>query len=242
MKHLLQLSVGALAFAACLAVHAVALSGPGFSHLERVAGSHPSERGEIIDQMTETFSYQAACCGGQVHWTTHATLEGAVVRTTDGTLDFHWRYSAGSVVEPNPLEAGADPSYLVLWDFFDPQFTYDAKAFSQSVPQGDAEVWVDDPAFPVLGEFGRARSNIYVKPWGDEWFFFDTDARHYDKNSQAASHTLSLNIGGSGFKPSFQPLAAIPEPSTWASLGAGLALLGAAVRRRSRAATATAPA
>ncbi|MCM5682254.1 PEP-CTERM sorting domain-containing protein [Schlegelella sp. S2-27] len=239
MTHLRRLSAAALAAASCASICAAPLSASSLSHFERVAGSQPSDRGQIIDQMAQTFSYQGSCCGAQVQWVAHATLEGAVVRTADGTLDFHWRYSAGSVVEPNPYGAGADTSFLVLWEFFDPQFTYEAKVFSAAPPPLDHEVWVDNIGAPVLGEYGRPRTHIYVSPMGDDWFFFDTDARHYDKNSQAASHTLSLNIGGSGFSPSFQPVAAIPEPATWASLGLGIALLAAVARRR---ATATTPA
>lgn len=241
-----RLLVAMAAVAATPPAAAAILSYPGVTPFDAVAGAHPGDRGAVLDETSMSFSYTAACCGGHV-WRTGGAIEHMVVRTADGTLDFHWRYSVGYEMLESPYGGGASTSFLVLQGFHDPRFTYDAKVLSGSGIHVPGHARLDDPDFPWTTPPQHAgRGAVFVPPsdgaWS-AWFFFDTDAVHYDMKGEMGSHTLSLNQGGSHYAPSFRPIAAIPEPSTWASLGLGLGLLGAvAARRRPRPATSAAPA
>jgi hypothetical protein len=90
-----------------------------------------------------------------------------------------------------------------------------------------------DPAHPTENFlFGNGN---YVS-WATASFGGPLDAGHYTivvagEDSTAAGF-FSTTISGPGAF-TVTPLAAVPEPSAWLMLGAGLALLGGAHRRRS---------
>nr|WP_297354018.1 PEP-CTERM sorting domain-containing protein [uncultured Caldimonas sp.] len=239
---MLQRLMTVTALVAALATSAQAgplLSYDSSAAFDAAPGLTPSDRGEVIASDSANFSYHVACCAGMQAWDAYGTFESQVVRAQDGTLDFYWRKRYETRVHRDELGNGTinDMGFMVLFDFFDPRIHYDAGALVGSGGYRVEGVQVDreEPGMTATGDPGAL--TMYVDQpamgvWSD-WFFFDTNARHYDRGALVLAHSLSWNIGTSNESPAFRPLAApIPEPSTWMSMATGLLFATFVARRR----------
>lgn len=150
------------------------------------------------------------------------TLQSRVVRsTTTGTLDFYWRVTAYQPSYPAYIPVSLDVSQLVLGHFltgagFDADYRLDGLGSEPPV----AGVAADGSHFSfefASNSFGPGESSYFL--------LLHSNATAYDSSALARLGETTVST--------FAPVAAVPEPSTYALLLAGLVGI-AACRRRDR--------
>lgn len=225
MRHTSRFALTALALAAGMlaqvSAHAVALTvpiSPAFFADTVLAGTtnaaRPELAGVVLEDAIQAFSFQGVT----------GTVQNRVVReASSGTLDFYWK------VDVDASSTGTGVAAFRLTDFGVGNIN-------------DADWRVDG-----LGTIGATTARLFngvPYPTGSinflfgdgiragdasKFFFLHTDATAYAKTAKFDM----LNIGPQNLSPVYSTFApAVPEPSSYAMVLAGLAVAGLAMRRR----------
>jgi hypothetical protein len=172
----------------------------------------PTLAGPIVQDVLTPFSFSA------YSGTVSGEVQNRVVQSIDGGYDFYWRVfndatSAGPIQDLRLANFITGPTYNANYRIDGLGDTPPTQAYLFSKPGG----FVNFNFLSPTGGGGLAAGNSSM------FFFIDTNAKSYSK---IASYDLT-NLGQtqiSGQYATFAP--AVPEPSTYAMLLAGLGLIG----------------
>jgi hypothetical protein len=219
------LTVGLAGLLAQTAAHAVALTAPvaptffADTALPGItAAARPELAGTVLEDLITPFSFNGVS----------GTIQNRVVRETGtGTLDFYWKINVGS------SESGAGLVAFRLTDFGyahikDADWRIDGLG---SVAPGTGRL------FNEVSEPGGSINFLFDTPvtagTQSRFFFLHTDAVAYAKTAE-----FDLLSGASQpLSPTYSTFApAVPEPSSYGMALVGLAVAGAALKKRRRSA------
>ena len=229
--NLLRSIVGALA---SQAVQAVPL--PPVSHVAlpgTTLAAEPNLAGTIVQDVVTPFHYlqEVSVEDQSDFFPVEGTVQSRVVKSTDGSFDFHWRVNVNQGAVSRFLLTDASPlTHNANWlaDGLGSQ----APTFASRALGTIQFRFVD--IIPDQGENGGL-----FAPRDSYFFFLDTDAPAYNKSGQYVLDS-SLDFSGSmtveirGRSDSFATFAPIPEPQTYALMLTGLGAVGLALRRRNK--------
>ena len=212
-----------LAFTALCQLQAVAVPVAPGAPTSALPGTTVAARPELAGTVLEDVS---------THWDSaihplygfpgaEGTLQSRVVRETgSGTLDFYWRITVNGPSYPSYVPtlltiAGLDLSNFLTGAAFDADYRTDG--LGSSAPVG---------AFASnSGSFTFEFGSSTFGPGSSSYFLLlHSNATSYDQSALATLGVSSV--------ATFAPVAAIPEPSTYAMMLAGLGALGFAASRR----------
>ncbi|MBB3693168.1 PEPxxWA-CTERM sorting domain-containing protein [Sphingomonas sp. BK580] len=197
----------------------------GSNSLEGTTGAaEPKLNGVVQQDTVDPFSLSDG------HGTLNASVQSRVVLSVDGTYDFYWRvrditYVATAPGGP-PLSIGA----LRLGAFGSGVLGVNANYQTDGLgDRGPDSAYV----FPdSLTSINFRFSTPLAAGESSYFMFLDTDATSY-----ARTAVLDLSASGapiSQLRSTFGPVAAVPEPATWALMISGFGAVGAALRRQRR--------
>jgi hypothetical protein len=202
--------------------------------------AEPWLAGTLVEDVVTPFSYEGWLTDASGEPVTDTGLvtgsvQSRVVRSVDGTFDFHWRISVDAnaflPVLDFTLTGLAPATYNANWLADGPGTV--VPAFIAQHPAGTVDV--------AFGAFIEPSTQVHPGEHS-RFVFLDTDARGY---SAGAFYALasgrdsggSMMIqwgGGSGPYATFMPTTPVPEPAAAWLMLCGLGVLGVAVRARRR--------
>jgi hypothetical protein len=149
------------------------------------------------------------------------TLQSRVVRSDDtGFLDFYWRINVAPPSYPNYVPqqlniTGLDLANFLTGTSFDANYRLDGLGSTAPVSASSA----DPSSFLYqfsLSSFGPGSSSYFL--------LLRSNATDFAQSALASIGVTSVST--------FAPVAAVPEPETYALMMAGLALMGFVAKRR----------
>ncbi len=164
-------------------------------------------------------------------------LRSAVYLNTLGTLDFYYQ------VAINSINSGDEVFNLTASNFMG--FTVDALVDGtdfdgagiftaannpnlQGPPGSTTTASRNGSGSVVRADFGS--NGLEGAGQTSATYIFRTNATNYNLGG-----TFTTQDGSVAQRPNFQPIAAVPEPATWAMMLVGFGAIGASMRRRRRA-------
>ncbi|HET7867986.1 MAG TPA: PEP-CTERM sorting domain-containing protein [Burkholderiaceae bacterium] len=220
---LLKSAAAALAFAALFPLDAVAIPIVPGGATVALPGTTVAARPELAGTVLADVSSSWVSAIDPMYGFPGAagSLQSRVLReTSSGTLDFYWRITVNSASYPSYVPtlltiAGLDLGNFMTGASFDADYRTDG--LGSAAPIG---------AFASnAGSFSFEFGSSTFGPGSTSYFLLlHSNATEYD---QSAFATL-----GASTLATFAPVAAVPEPSTYALMLAGLVALSSAIRRR----------
>lgn len=224
MRHTSRFALSALSVVAGMlgqvSAHAVALTAPvspapfaDTALTGTTVAARPELAGVVLEDAIQAFNFQGVT----------GTVQNRVVREASGTLDFYWKVNVDSSA------TGTGVAALRLTDF------------------GLANISDADWRIDGLGTIGATTARLFngaSYPTGSVNFLFGDGIRAGESSSFFFLHTNAmayaktaqfdlLDVGPQNLSPVYSTFApAVPEPSSYAMVLAGLAVAGVAMRRR----------
>lgn len=224
MRHTSRFALSALSVVAGMlgqvSAHAVALTAPvspapfaDTALTGTTVAARPELAGVVLEDAIQAFSFQGVT----------GTVQNRVVREASGTLDFYWKVNVDSSA------TGTGVAAFRLTDF------------------GLANISDADWRIDGLGTIGATTARLFngaSYPTGSVNFLFGDGIRAGESSSFFFLHTNAmayaktaqfdlLDVGLQNLSPVYSTFApAVPEPSSYAMVLAGLAVAGVAMRRR----------
>lgn len=224
MRHTSRFALSALSVVAGMlgqvSAHAVALTAPvspapfaDTALTGTTVAARPELAGVVLEDAIQAFSFQGVT----------GTVQNRVVREASGTLDFYWKVNVDSSA------TGTGVAAFRLTDF------------------GLANISDADWRIDGLGTIGATTARLFngaSYPTGSVNFLFGDGIRAGESSSFFFLHTNAmayaktaqfdlLDVGPQNLSPVYSTFApAVPEPSSYAMVLAGLAVAGVAMRRR----------
>lgn len=151
------------------------------------------------------------------------TIQNRVVREASGTLDFYWKINVDRDI------TGTGVSAFRLTDFgYDHIKDADWRIDGLGTEMPDTARLFNSVAYPT-GSINYIFSDGVEAGESSKFFFLHTNATSFAKTARYDM----LTMGDQSLSPIYSTFApAVPEPSTYAMLLAGLAVAGVAMRRR----------
>lgn len=210
----------AVALLASTAAHAVALTEPvspapfADTFLTGTSSAlRPELAGDVIADDIQAFSFQGV----------NGTIQNRVVRSVSGNLDFYWK------INVDASSTGRGISAFRLIDFGVENIKdADWRVDGLGTEMPDTARLFNATPYPT-GAINFLFADGVEANESSKFFFLHTNATSFAKTARFDL----LTIGDESLSPVYSTFApAVPEPSTYAMLIAGLAVAGVAMRRR----------
>jgi len=206
------------------AAQAVILS-PGLSELlptGTTLAARPELAGQVLEDQVLPFSFLYATN------TVIGTVQSRVVReTATGTLDFYWRILNDAASPPQGLPL------FQLNDFFTSSYDADWRADGLGSRAPTFAYLVGSLDLPTRLMYFQFQDATIGAGQSSYFLLLHTDATQYARTATYVVNPVQPFFGDPDphdFYPTFAP--AVPEPQSWALMGAGLLLAASVARRR----------
>ncbi|MDQ1922509.1 PEP-CTERM sorting domain-containing protein [Massilia pseudoviolaceinigra] len=184
-------------------------------------------------------------------------LMGCALSSHAQVQGFDWSYSGfvpvfSTASSPQPQYGPFDPNYVLKGRFYaedrDHNGTFSGSELISFTIYGNSFLNCTGSVRCGMSDFSYTPGSVLnfdtysvtqTGQWGTGWWEQTVHSYRANDSFYSVYETDWNPNGGSVYRHNFTPetkfaISAVPEPQTWLMLGAGIALLGAAKRRRSR--------